>query len=199
MAINPNNGSTITTPVRQQETDSGIAQSIANNVSTTGNIIVSSGGVADQVLTGVVGQAAAPIIDVTSKVAQTVQLIQNPTLGGALALLGRGFPPYRNELDQFASYSSIFTLGCLTNLELNFPPSYRTLGPLIKIIKSGGTGGNKVPTIYETDGQVEFFIEDVQIQTHMAPNTGTRHSNAEKQMVPLTYLLVIDDPSSNLF
>ena len=177
MAVNPNNGSTITTPVSQNSGNS-VAQSIANTASTASNIVVGGGGVADTVVSGVVGQAAAPVVDIASKTAQAVDLIQNPTLGGALALLGRGFPPYRNELDQFASYNSIFTLGCLTNMELNFPLSYRTMGPLIKIIKSGGTGGNKIPTIYETDGKVEFFIEDVEIKNHCAPNPGTRLSNA---------------------
>lgn len=177
MATNPNNGSNITTPV-SNESGNEVVTSLTNAASTTGNIIVSRGGVADSVITGVVGQAAAPVIDVAQKGAQVVDLIRNPTLGGALALLGRGFPPYRNELDQFASYNSIFTLGCLTNLELNFPPSYRTMGPLIKIIKSGGTGGNKIPTIYETDGAREYFIENVNIQSTMAPNPGTRHSNA---------------------
>lgn len=178
MAINPNNGSTITTPVSNQETDSSIARSVTNAVSTTGNIVVGSGGVVDTIATGVIGSAAQPVVNIASKAAQTVSLIQNPTLGGALSLLGRGFPPYRNELDQFASYNSIFTLGCLTNMELNFPLSYRILGPLIKIIKSGGTGGNKIPTIYETDGAREFFIEDVEIKNHCAPNPGTRLSNA---------------------
>jgi len=177
MATNPNNGSTITTPVNQNA-DSQLAVNITNTVSTAGNIVVGSGGVLDTVATGVVGEAIRPVVDVASKAAQVTELVQNPTLSGALSLLGRGFPPYRNELDQFASYNYIFTLGCLTNLELNFPLSYRTMGPLIKVIKSGGTGGQKIPTIYETDGAREFFIEDVHIKNHCAPNPGTRLSNA---------------------
>jgi len=177
MAVNPNNGSQITAPNRAVSSDSA-ALEITNVVSTSSNIVVGSGGVADTIVSGAVGAAVQPVVDVATKATQAASLINNPTLGGALALLGRGFPPYRNELDQFASYNSIFTLGCLTNLELNFPLSYRTMGPLIKIIKSGGTGGNKIPTIYETDGKVEFFIEDVEIVNTMAPNPGTRLSNA---------------------
>jgi len=177
MAVNPNNGSPITTPVNQ-DSGSTLARDVTNTVSTAGNIVVGGGGVLDTVATGVVGQAVRPVVDVATKAAQVTQLIQNPTLSGALSLLGRGFPPYRNELDQFASYNYIFTLGCLTNLELNFPLSYRTMGPLIKVIKSGGTGGQKIPTIYETDGVREFFIEDVHIKNHCAPNPGTRLSNA---------------------
>ena len=155
------------------------ASTSVNIASGTANVIVGgASSLAAGVVGSVVGAAAAPVIDTARKVNQVVDLIKNPTLGGALSLLGRGFPPYRNELDQFASYTYIFTLSCLTNLELNFPLSYRTVGPLIQIIKSGGTGGKKIPTIYETDGQVEFFIDDVSIECFVAPNSKTRHSNA---------------------
>lgn len=145
---------------------------------TAGVIVGGAASAAVGVAGAVVGAAVRPVIDAARQVNQVVELVQNPTLGGALALLGRGFPPYRNELNQFASYNYVFTLSCLTNLELNFPLSYRTVGPLIQIIKSGGTGGKKIPTIYETDGVVEFFIDDVTIESVIAPNKKTRHSNA---------------------
>lgn len=165
-------GQTVTT------TDANIFSS-NGAVANTANVIVGEvGSFASGVITGAVGQAIAPVVDVAKKASQVYDLVTNPSLGGALALLGRGFPPYRNELDQFASYNYIFTLGCLTSLELNFPLSYRTLGPAVKIIKSGGTGGNKIPTIYETDGMTEFFIEDVSMKTHCAPNENSRTSNA---------------------
>jgi hypothetical protein len=182
--LNPNGnpvltpgGNTITT------TASNLFQSSAT---TAGNIALGSanvivggaGAIVGGVAGAVVGAAIAPVVNVARQVNTVVELVRNPTLGGALALLGRGFPPYRNELDQFASYSYIFTLSCLTILELNFPLSYRTVGPLIQIIRSGGTGGKKLPTIYETDGVVEFFIDDVSIETVIAPNKQTRHSNA---------------------
>jgi len=170
-------GNTITT------TASNLVQSSINTSGSialgTANVVV--GGAASAVVGvagAVVGAAIKPVVDVARQVNTVVELIQNPTLGGALALLGRGFPPYRNELDQFASYNYIFTLSCLTNLELNYPLSYRTVGPLIQIIRSGGTGGKKLPTIYETDGVVEFFIDDVTIDSYIAPNSRTRHSNA---------------------
>lgn len=102
----------------------------------------------------------------------------NPTLAGAVALYGKDIPPFRNELNQFASYAPVFTLGCLTNIELNFPLTYRVLGPAVKIIRSGGRGGPTIPTIYDIGGKVEYFIEDVEIQNHVAPSSKTRHSNA---------------------
>ena len=175
--VKTSTGQTVTTTVSNsiQSATTTAGTAFANSA----NIVVGeAGSLALGIASGVVGEAIAPIIQVGQKVSQVASLIQNPTLGGVLALAGRGFPPYRNELNQFTSYNSIFTLGCLTNIELNYPLSYRTLGPLLKIIKSGGTGGNKVPTIYETSGLVEFFIEDVEIKNHVAPNPGTRHSNA---------------------
>jgi len=172
MATTPS-GNIITTSLNNAAT------TVTSGVTNTANIVTGEvTGLASGIIGGAINQAIAPVIDIASKGKQVYDLVTNPTLGGALALLGRGFPPYRNELDKFASYNYIFTLGALTNLELNFPLSYRTVGPLIKIIKSGGTGGNKIPTIYELDGQVEYFIEDVEIQSHLAPNPGTRLSNA---------------------
>lgn len=166
-------GQTITT------TAANAVRTAGGAIANTSNAIVGElGGIATGVVAGVVGQAISPVVDVAQKASQVYNLVTNPSLGGALSLLGRGFPPYRNELDQFSSYNYIFTLGCLTNIELNFPLSYRTLGPAVKIIKSGGTGGQKIPTIYETDGPREFFIEDVHIKNHCGPNSGTRTGNA---------------------
>lgn len=114
----------------------------------------------------------------TQNLATSVNFLMNPSLAGAAALYGKDIPPFRNELNQFASYSPVFTLGCLTNIELNFPLSYRILGPAVKIIRSGGRGGPTIPSIYDIGGKTEFFIEDVEIKNHVAPNPGTRHSNA---------------------
>lgn len=107
-----------------------------------------------------------------------VNFLMNPSLAGAAALYGKDIPPFRNELNQYASYAPVFTLGCLTNIELNFPLSYRVLGPAVKIIRSGGRGGPTIPTIYDIGGKTEFFIEDVEVNNTVAPNPGTRHSNA---------------------
>ena len=180
-------GNVVTTPAGNTitTTASNVFQS---SIATTGNIVSGTAGIivngaastAAGIAGAVVGAAIAPVVDVARKVNTVVDLIKNPSLGGALALLGQGFPPYRNELDQFASYNYIFTLSCLTTVELNFPLSYRTVGPLIQIIKSGGTGGKKIPTIYETDGIVEFFVDDIEIAATISPTSMVRHTNAHK-------------------
>ena len=150
-------------------------------VENTQNILVGDAGV------GAAGETKrATINDSSSKVSQTINFLQNPSLAGAAAMTGKDIFPFRNELDQFASYSPIFTLGCLTNLELNFPLSYRTLGPAVKIIKSGGGGGPTIPSLYDLDGKREFFIEDVVIKNTVAPNVNTRHTN----MTQLTFKVI---------
>ena len=139
---------------------------------TSNNIFFGDNGV------GAAGTTNRATINDNGTVSQTLNFLQNPSLAGATALYGADVYPFRNELDQFASYAPIFTLGCLTNLEFNFPLSYRTLGPLVKIIRSGGGGGPTIPSLYDLDGKREFFIEDVMIKNTVAPNPKTRHSNA---------------------
>lgn len=180
-------GNVVTTPAGNTITTTA-SNLFQSSITTTGNIasgtagIVVNGavGVAGGIAGAVVGAAIAPVVQVARQANQVIDLVRNPSLGGALSLLGQGFPPFRNELDQFASYNYIFTLAALTTVELNFPLSYRTVGPIIQIIKSGGTGGKKIPTIYETDGTVEFFIDDVEIEAAITANTKTRHTNAHR-------------------
>jgi hypothetical protein len=127
---------------------------------------------------GEVGSNNRSTVKDRSTVATAYNFLQNPSLAGASALYGADIFPFRNELDKFASYAPIFTLGCLTNLEYNFPLSYRILGPLVKIIRSGGRGGPTIPSLYDLGGKREFFIEDVMIENTVAPNPRSRHSNA---------------------
>ena len=142
-------------------------------VENSNNIFIGESGV------GAVGSRnSASTYSASENAATAVNFLQNPSLAGAASLYGKDIPPFRNELNQYASYAPVFTLGCLTNIELNFPISYRVLGPAVKIIRSGGRGGPTIPTIYDIGGKTEFFIEDVQVKNHVAPNPGTRHSNA---------------------
>ena len=143
------------------------------------DIIVGAGeGVATGIGGTIVGAVAKPVIENVQTANQLVNFLQNPSLAGAVALAASGTFPYKNELDDFASYNALFTLGCLTDIEANYPLSYRTIGPLVQLIKSGGTGGNKVPTLYETDGVVEYFIDNVEVHEMIAPRPDTRQTNA---------------------
>jgi len=89
--------------------------------------------------------------------------------------------PIENKLSKFASYNYIFTFGPLTNTELNFPDAtYRKNGPSIILIRSGGTGDKQVQHFYDKQHGVrtEYFIDEVEIETLIAPNPKTKQTNA---------------------
>jgi hypothetical protein len=86
-----------------------------------------------------------------------------------------------NTLHQFASFNSIFTLSVLTVDEVNMPDeTYRVQQPLLQIFRSGGGAENKVTTAYEDaiGGKLEYFIDDVEIEGIVVPNSKTRSTNA---------------------
>ena len=99
-------------------------------------------------------------------------------IAAASGILGGG-PPFPNELRNFASYNYVFTLGCLNNFEINFPDlTYRISDPATVILKSGGGAGDGAATVYENAGKVEYYIDDVEIDTIIGFNPQTKHSNA---------------------
>ena len=86
-----------------------------------------------------------------------------------------------NMLHQFASYNCIFTLSVLTVDEVNMPDeTYRIQEPLLQIFRSGGGASNKVTTAYEEaiGKKLEYFIDNVNIEGIMVPNSKTRTTNA---------------------
>ena len=180
------------------------ANSIANDIKPSGNISV--GGVASAVegalgeirgatldvansLNGITGPALGQLDLAQGGISQLLQnnLSQAPLMqnlvgfssGLASAIGGGSLGKQPNLLEPFASYNYVFTLGCLTDAELNFPDlSYRYKDPMITIIKSGGGELKGSRTIYERNGKTEYFIDDVEIETIVAGNPQTRSTNA---------------------
>lgn len=100
-------------------------------------------------------------------------------LAGQIGQFFGGGPPFPNELRDFASYNYIFTFGCLNNFEINFPDlTYRITDPSTVILKSGGNAGAGGATTYENNGKVEYYIDDVTIDTIVGMNPQTKQSNA---------------------
>ena len=151
------------------------------NIVNSANIAVNS--IADSVTGAVqdaVGAVIDPITEVTDRVAEIQSAVSNPAslLSSVLGFFGGALRP--NELRDFASYTYVFTLGVLTNFEINFPDlTYRRRDPWITILKSGGGLGNsKATTIYENQGRLEYFINDVNIDSLVGLNQATKQSNA---------------------
>ena len=85
-----------------------------------------------------------------------------------------------NMLKSFASFNYNLTFACLTVNELNFPDStYRVRDPEVTVLRSGGGAPGKATTAFESsDAQLEYFIDDFEVGTIIAPTSETRSSNA---------------------
>ena len=101
------------------------------------------------------------------------------SFGGGFGSVFGGAGKLPNPLEQFASFNYIFTLGCLSEDELAFPDqTYRRRDPGIVILRSGGGPTPGSATLHEAGGKVEYFIDDVNIETIVAGNDGSRSTNA---------------------
>ena len=81
-----------------------------------------------------------------------------------------------NKLREYNSYNYIISLGILSPRELNFPDEYVKNGLQRIICKSGGGQTDiKMQTQMEEDmgGHMEFFIDNVNIESAVAPNQNT--------------------------
>lgn len=90
--------------------------------------------------------------------------------------------PFPNELEAFTSMSVIAELAVLTLEEIYDPIStYRANGPENVILRSGGgLGDRKLVTEYEKilGTRLEFFIDDIELDSLIAPNSRTTVTNA---------------------
>ena len=95
-----------------------------------------------------------------------------------------GSLPLPNELERFSSYNNIFTFGCISPDELNFPDdTYRKTGVRAgqQVLRSGG--GLQAPTKPRTAAEAhygidtQYFIDNVDIETVIAPNKQSRMTN----------------------
>lgn len=87
----------------------------------------------------------------------------------------KGIP---NVLEEFASYTTLFTFACLNKEEVNNPYLYRqgTFSEQQVIFSSAGQyDKERVRTAY---GSPEYFVDNINIQSVLAPNEATGASNA---------------------
>lgn len=95
-----------------------------------------------------------------------------------------GSLPLSNELERFASYNNIFSFGCISPEELNFPDeTYRKTGVRSgqMVLRSNGglTAPQKPRTHAESHYNIDtaYFIDNVDIETVIAPNKKSRMTN----------------------
>lgn len=130
-------------------------------------------------LQGAISSLSNSVPTVASSLMSTLGLSLNGSRGRFphLDMVG---PPWANPLEPYATVNYIWTLSCLTVDELNRPDAtYRLRGPTHVVCKSGGSGSSKVKTSFETfAGAVEFYIDDVSMQTVITHNKGTKQADA---------------------
>lgn len=91
--------------------------------------------------------------------------------------------PIPNPLDSFISFNYLFTLSNLTPEDINFPETSYLTGNLGRIILSSGGrfSNNRVSTAYQPvdnpSGQYDFFIDNIEILSLIAPLMSTKGSN----------------------
>lgn len=85
-----------------------------------------------------------------------------------------GSNKFGNKLRQYSSCNYVITLGVLSPNELNFPNTYLNNGLQAIICKSsGGSLGQRITTFSEGDEHAEYYIEDLSINSVIAPNPDT--------------------------
>jgi len=134
-----------------------------------------------------IGAVADPDTEIATLASENINYTSNgPSAASGLEAVARALGATTtlkpNELRDFASYNYIFNLGVLTAFEVNFPDiTYRRRDPWINILKSGGGLGNsKATTIFEKQGRLEYYIDNVTIDSIIGLNPKTKQSNATR-------------------
>jgi hypothetical protein len=138
-----------------------------------------SSGVAQVITNQPIVQAVTPVINALSA--------RSDADGGIESFfdtfsLGKttGGPPYSNILEEFASYTPLWTLACLEPNQFNDPTTYRGIkGSLRHVIFSsaGRFGSERVNT---AGGQPEYFVNNFNLTLNTAANEISGNSNVTK-------------------
>jgi len=159
------------------------AEQVAEAFQTSANINVNA--VADSV-EGAVTEKAAAAVDPVLRIPldyRTQLEYQNAELQKFARLLGITNSttqlPLPNDLRDFASYNYVLGLGVLNNYEINFPDkTYRVRDPQVMIIRTGGGIPKKATTIYEKGGQIEYYMDNFEVEAIIGNNSKTKQTNA---------------------
>ena len=158
---------------------------VSNNISRIANQFSNPAALGEEITNNLqsfvsdnISVGGLPNIGATSTSRATASIPGSAFLRSAIGTASNTIQP--NPLEEYASYNNIFTLGALTPEEVNFPErTYRRNGPTINILRSGGgLGSNKVTTAFESQGRVEYFIDNLDIDSIITPRPGTGTTNA---------------------
>ena len=157
---------------------------------TFANLLTPAGQAISQIATtsGLITGAAKQITNAVSanaasfNVSKIAQVVENPSLTSLLKSFGTvkppaGGPPYQNVLEQFASYSPLWTLACLTPEQFNRPSSYRGSPYLLDNIVLSSAGRYDVSRTNTLYGAPEYFIDNFQLSAQLGGSAAAGNTN----------------------
>lgn len=87
-------------------------------------------------------------------------------------------PPLPNQLEQYATVNTIFTLSVLDDEAINFPDATYRKGNLGEIILKSASGAPDSKLVGSVYGKFDFFLDDLKISSTVGLNEATGLSNA---------------------
>jgi len=160
-----------------------IGQEIANILTPAGNAIsqiaTTSGlalGAAKSITNAISADAAS------FNVSKIAEVVTNPSMTSLLKAFGAvtppaGGPPYENVLEQFASYSPLWTLCCLTPEQFNKPSLYRGSPYLLDNIVLSSAGRYDFSRTNTQYGAPEYFIDNVSMTASLGGSAKSGNTN----------------------
>lgn len=117
-----------------------------------------------KVVKGITNSGGADPFDV-----KTFQLVKN----------GGGGPPYENILEQFASYSPIWTMSALTPSQFNNPATYRGKPAALKYVVFSSGGRFDSQRVRTEVGAPEYFVNNFEFITTAGASPAVGNSNVQ--------------------
>ena len=157
---------------------------------TIGNLLTPAGNAISQIAT-TSGLAVGAVQNITNavnanaasfNVSKISEVITNPSVTSLLKAFGAvtppaGGPPYENVLEQFASYSPLWTLCCLTPEQFNTPKLYRGSPYLLDNIVLSSAGRYDFSRTNTQYGAPEYFIDNVVLVSQLGGSAKSGNTN----------------------
>ena len=160
-----------------------IGQAATNILTPAGNAI-SQIATTSGLATGTVKNITKAISDsaATFNVSKMADVISNPGLTPLLKAFGAikppaGGPPYENVLEQFASYTPLWTLCCLTPNQFNDPRTYRGSPTALQNIVISSGGRQDKQRVNTANGAPEYYIDNVTMATSLGGSAKSGNTN----------------------
>lgn len=128
------------------------------------------------------GGPASGLSAISSTIGNTLDAITG-AVSGLLGSSGKSIEsvkipfPMPNQLHNYATYNYVFSLGVLSDQEVNFPDSTYKAGKVPKLILKSGNANpdNRISTQY---GKFDFFIDSMSINSQIGADKSTGNTNA---------------------